>query len=230
MRRFLLALAVVSAGAQAEWQPTAELGFVNTTGNSEASTFNTKIAVKGEFDKWTHEAHALAVRGEANGETNAERYELAGSSHYALSDRRYLAGTGRYERDDFSPFEYQATAAVSYGWFAIKSERQNLLLELGPGVRVAERVSGESDTNLIGRGLVDYSIDISETAKFYNIFLTEAGKDNTFIQNDTGIAVKINASFALKAGYQIRRNSETPVGTENVDTLTTVNLVWTPGS
>lgn len=56
----------------------------------------------------------------------------------------------------------------------------------------------------------------------------EAGEDNTFIQNDTGISVKINAAFSLKAGYQIRRNSETPAGTESVDTLTTVNLVWQP--
>ena len=228
MRKMVLALALVGAGAHAEWQPTAELGFVSTTGNSEASTFNTQLAVEGTFDKWTHEVSALAVRGEADGESNAERYQLAGSSHYALSERRYLTGNARYEQDDFSPFEYQATATVGYGWYALKDDRQELLLEAGPGVRVAERVSGESNTNAIARGLADYSIQLTETTKFFNTFLVETGEDNTFLQNDTGISVKINAAFSLKAGYQIRRNSETPDGTEGVDTLTTVNLVWQP--
>jgi putative salt-induced outer membrane protein len=228
MRKTILALALVGAGAHAEWQPTAELGFVSTTGNSEASSFNTRLAVEGTFDKWTHEATALAVRGEADGEANAERYQATWSSHYSLAERRYLTGNARYERDDFSPFQYQATATVGYGWYALKDERQELLLEAGPGIRQAERVSGESDTNAIARGLVDYSIQFTETAKFFNTFLVEAGESNTFIQNDTGISVKINAAFSLKAGYQIRRNSETPVGTEAVDTLTTVNLVWQP--
>ncbi|MEE4299387.1 MAG: DUF481 domain-containing protein [Pseudomonadales bacterium] len=228
VRKTVMALALVGSAAHADWQPTGELGFVNTTGNSEASTLNAKLAVEGTFDKWTHEASILAVRGEADGEANAERYQAAGSSHYSLAERRYLTGNGRYERDDFSPFEYQATASVGYGWYALKSDRQELLLEGGPGVRQAERASGDADTNLIARGLADYTVQLTDTTELFNTFLVEAGEDNTFIQNDFGIAVKINAAFSLKAAYQVRRNSETPDGTEGVDTLTTVNLVWQP--
>ena len=52
--------------------------------------------------------------------------------------------------------------------------------------------------------------------------------DNTFAQNDIGIAVSINASLALKAAVQVRHNTEVPVGTERTDTLTSVNIVWSP--
>lgn len=89
-------------------------------------------------------------------------------------------------------------------------------------------MSGDADTNAVARGLADYTIQLTETTELFNTFLVEAGEDNTFIQNDIGISVKINAAFSLKAGYQVRRNSETPEGTEGVDTLTTVNLVWQP--
>jgi putative salt-induced outer membrane protein len=54
----------------------------------------------------------------------------------------------------------------------------------------------------------------------------EAGSDNTFMQNDIGIAVAMNEKFALKAGLQARRNSDVEPGTKNTDTLTTINLVY----
>ena len=228
MRSTILALALVGAGARADWQPTAELGFVSTTGNSEATTLNVKGEVEGTFGKWTHNASALAVRGEADGEANAERYQATWSSDYSVSEQRYLNGNARYEQDDFSAFEHQATATVGYGWYALNDDRQTLLFEGGPGVRQAERVDGDGDTNAIARGLVDYSLQLTETTELFNTFLLETGTNNTFMQNDIGIAVRINGAFSLKAAYQFRRNSTTPADTENVDTLTTINLVWQP--
>ena len=51
MNRILLALSLLAglpAAAQAQWQPTAELGVVNTTGNSETTSVNGKFALSGE--------------------------------------------------------------------------------------------------------------------------------------------------------------------------------------
>src|SRR3546814_16657575 len=50
--------------------------------------------------------------------------------------------------------------------------------------------------------------------------------DNTFLQNDIGIAVAMNEKFALKAGLQARYNSEVEPGTKKTDTQTTINLVY----
>src|SRR3546814_20590749 len=50
--------------------------------------------------------------------------------------------------------------------------------------------------------------------------------DNTFLQNDIGIAVAMNEQFALKAGLQARYNSEVEPGTTKTDTLTPINLVY----
>ena len=59
-------------------------------------------------------------------------------------------------------------------------------------------------------------------------FVVEATADNTFAQNDIGIAVSINKTLALKAAFQARHNTDVPVGTERTDTLTSVNIVWSP--
>jgi putative salt-induced outer membrane protein len=46
------------------------------------------------------------------------------------------------------------------------------------------------------------------------------------VQNDLGLKVKINAKFALKATFQWRHNSDVTPGTDNDDTLLTMNVVY----
>lgn len=51
------------------------------------------------------------------------------------------------------------------------------------------------------------------------------GAENTLVQNDTGISVAMNESFALKAAVQVRHNTDVTGSTDRTDTLTTLNLV-----
>ena len=54
----------------------------------------------------------------------------------------------------------------------------------------------------------------------------EAGADNTFAQNDLSLQVKMTDVLALAVGFSVRHNTDPPVGFEETDTLTTVNLVY----
>ena len=54
----------------------------------------------------------------------------------------------------------------------------------------------------------------------------ENASGNTFVQNDAGLAVKMNSSLALKLGYQLRHNSEVAEGFKHTDQLVTTNLVY----
>ena len=54
----------------------------------------------------------------------------------------------------------------------------------------------------------------------------EAGADNTFLQNDIALQVKMTNVLALAVGYSVRHNTDPPVGFEKTDTLTTINLVY----
>jgi putative salt-induced outer membrane protein len=224
-----LACALLPLSALADWTPSGELGLVVTTGNSDNFNLNAKIGVKGETEHWVHDYHALALRAEVDNNTTANRYEFAGRSGYKLGDRSYIFGSLRYENDDFSAYDYQAVVSIGYGFFAIKDERSTLLFEIGPGYRRAELAGiGEKQNDGIARGLADFKYQISDTTALFDTLLIEAGSDNTFAQNDIGIAVKINASFALKAAYQVRHNSDVLPGIDETDTLTTINLVWSP--
>lgn len=223
------------------WSGTGELGFALSRGNARSENLNARLAFARETERWKHDWYATAMRakGEATGDfdgdgveetrydLSANRYELGAASGYKFDDRNYLIASGRYENDDFAPFEYQATLAISYGRRIIDGERTRLLAEVGPGYRRARDAdTGVVDSQAILRGLFDFSHRLTDNTVLGNRLLVEAGSDNTFAQNDLGVAVAMNEAFALKAGLQLRHNTEVGAGTKKTDTLTTVNLVY----
>lgn len=232
MNRTLLALsllALLPAAAQAQWQPTAELGVVNTTGNSDTTSVNGKFALSGEDAAWTHDYYLSALRAESGDELTANRVEMGAKAARKLGERSYLGGAARYEDDDFAAYGYQATLALNYGIEAFKDDKRHLLLEAGPGLRRARLAdSGLREQDALLRGFADYQHQVTDTTSFFNTLLVEAAQDNTFVQNDIGVAVSINRSLALKAALQARHNSDAPADRERTDTLASVNIVWSP--
>lgn len=224
-----IALLALAAPVSAEWSPTAELGVVNTTGNSDTTSANGKFALKGTDELWTHEYFLAALRAESDDELTANRLELGGKTARRLGERQYLGFAARHERDDFSAYEHQSTLALNYGAWLVKEEGHSFQIEGGPGVRHARLADGGgSESDALLRGYADYEHQITESTRFFNTLLVEATPDNTFAQNDIGIAVSINKTLALKAAFQARHNTQAPDGLERTDTLTSVNIVWSP--
>lgn len=235
MHKSLFLALLVSGAALAEdgWNGAGELGLALTRGNSETESLNAKLGLSFEDAAWKHNIGFAALRqkGEVGGseelELTANRYELSGSSAYSLSERSYLIGSLRYENDDFAPYDYQTVASFGAGWFAIKNDVTEWLFEGGPGYRrVKEVASGESDGQAVFRGRMAYKHAFNASTSFENTLLVEAGSDNTFAQNDSGLSVKMNASLALKAGLQFRHNSDVAPGLKKTDSLFTTNLVY----
>lgn len=234
-KSLFLALLGASGVAMADdgWKGAGELGLALSRGNSETESLNAKLGLSLEDAAWKHNIGFAALR--QKGEVaeaddlalTANRYELTGSSAYNWSDRSYLIGSLRYENDDFAPYEYQTVASFGAGWYAIKNEVTEWLFEGGPGYRRFKEVAtGETDGQAVFRGRMAYKHRFNASTSFENTLLVEAGSDNTFAQNDSGLIVKMNASLALKAGLQFRHNSDVAPGLKKTDSLFTTNLVY----
>lgn len=237
MKKLILALVLgtCAGSALAEgWKGVGELGLAISRGNARAETVNGKLAFDLEDERFKQHIYAnitrnkgeVVVDGVEQFELSANRYELGGSSGYKLSERSYLSGSLRYENDDFAAFEHQSTVAASYGYAAIKTEATQLNLEIGPGFRRAKLIDNGTESNLIVRGYADYAHQLTETTQLVDTLLVEAGSDNTSLQNDLGLAVKVNASLALKTTLQIRHNTDVSPGNVKTDRLLTTNLVY----
>ena len=228
LKGLLLAAGLVAAlPAQADWSGKGELGGVLARGNTETETVSGKLDVSNELGRWTHKAGFSILRTVNDGVTSANRWELRGESDYSLSDRSYVFGALRYEDDQFTDYNYQATASVGYGYKLIDSDRTKLDGKIGVGFRQSElQLTGETEDNAIARGALEFSHQLTETTLVVDKFLIESGSNNTFIQNILGLEVKMNASLALGLSYEVRTNSDVQPGTDKTDQILTANLVF----
>lgn len=209
------------------WSGTGELGLALSKGNADSQTLIGKLSLAKEDTQWKHMAGATFQYGKQDDVESAHRYELSARSGYRLGARSYVFGSARNERDHFTANEYQWTAAVGYGFEAIKSKDTHLTFEIGPGYRWAKLQDVQVHRNEpIVRGYMDFGHKLSATTSVYDTLLIEAGSDNTYARNDLGLLVEMTDALALKAGLEVRHNTNVIPGTKKTDTLTTLNVVY----
>lgn len=120
----------------ANWSGDAELGFIQTSGNSDTQSLNGKFSLVRELEPSTTSLSLEALTSEEDGDTSKERYKAEVKYDYSISKRSYVASVLDYEDDRFNGYEYQSTLAIGYGYHAWKDENLGKLdLELAPGHR-----------------------------------------------------------------------------------------------
>lgn len=234
LRAACLALAVLSLAAHGADAPAdpgltgkAELGFLATSGNSDTSSLNAKLALGFEVAKWRHSVSAAAVKSEDSGVTTAERYQFGVKSDYKINEHDYLFATVNWEQDEFAGFSQRTSEAVGYGRRLISSPEHHLDLEIGAGARQTDLVLGPSLDETILRASGKYKWSISEGSVFDQSLIVEKGGETTYTESVSALGVKINGALSLKLSYTIKNNSEVPVGLENTDTYTAVGIEYT---
>jgi putative salt-induced outer membrane protein len=232
------AAALAAAPAYADWSGKGEAGLVIASGNTETETANAKLQLANEIDQWKHQFGGAGLYASSEEEgTTARRWEAFAQSDYNFSPRTFWFGAARYEDDEFSGFEYQATVSTGLGRKFIDTDVTKFTGTAGVGYKFFETqdafddagvllAPGESDSEVVFRGTLDFEHQLTETTSVIDEFIVEAGADNTFLQNDLALQVKMTDVLALAVGYSVRHNTDPPTGFEETDTLTTINLVY----
>jgi putative salt-induced outer membrane protein len=224
--------------AHADWTGKGEGGLVIATGNTETETANAKLLFANEVGKWKHQFGGAALYASSDEDgTTAQRWEAFEQSDYNFSARTFWFGAARYEDDEFSGFEYQAIVSTGIGRRFIDTDVIKLVGTAGVGYKFFETRDafdeagvliepGDTDSEVVFRGTLDYDHQLTVTTSVLDRLVVEAGSNNTFVQNDIALQVKMTDVLALAVGYSVRHNTDPPVGFEKTDTLTTVNLVY----
>jgi putative salt-induced outer membrane protein len=237
---FALALLPMSAAQAQGWTGKVELGILLADGNTESKSANTKIDFTHEGVNWKNNIYAAALYGENAEFANAERYELSYQADYKITDKLSWFLGLRGEQDRFSGFAYQATASTGAKFQVIENNDTKFDVSVGAGYKrfqpqtliqadsgeVLDRIRGEDDADPVAILASNYEHAFNANTKITNKFLTEAGQENTSVQNDLALQVTMFEAFALAVGIGVRYNSDPPPLAESTDTLFTVNLVY----
>lgn len=228
---------LVAAGAFAQdeeaaevdpWEGTGELGFVNTTGNTESVALNLKLNFVRTGKSWRHRFTGTALTTSEDGVKDNERYTAEMQSDRKINEKSWLFGAFRWDADKFGSYDPQMSLTAGYGRQLMKSDNHELKGEIGAGYRnLEERESGKSSGEAIARLLLDDNWQIFESTLWTNRLLVETGSSNTFTQFNTSLAVSMTEKFAIKLGFEARNNTKIPPGdSEETDTITSANLVY----
>lgn len=223
--------------AHADWTGQGEAGLVIADGNTDAKTANAKLKLATEIDKWKHSFGLAGLYASDDDGTTAQRWEAFGQSDYNFSERTFWFGAVRYEDDKFSGFEYQATLSSGLGRKFINTEATQFVGTAGVGYKFVETRDafdedgllvkpGDTDSEVVFRGTLAFEHAFNASTKLLDSFIAEAGSDNTYLQNDLALQVKMSDVLALALGYSVRHNTDPPTGFKKTDTLTTINLVY----
>ena len=212
------------------WEGAGEFGFVDTSGNTNSTAMNLKLNFIRTGKRWRHRFTGTALMTSEDGDKDNERYTMEVQSDRKLTEKSWLFGAFRWDADKFGSYDPQLSLTVGYGYQLMKSEKHELRGEIGGGYRKLEaRVSGDTNSEFIGRFLLDDSWQVFKSTMWTNRLLVEAGSSNTFTQFNTALAIAMNSKFAVKVGYERRHNTDVPddiADSEKTDTITSVNLVY----
>jgi putative salt-induced outer membrane protein len=222
------------------WTGKGQAGYTSSQGNTESKAANAAIDMAYLAGPWNHLFHLGGLYGQNTGYVSAERWDTLWQTNYSFTPDFYTFGALRYSHDLFSGFDYQATASTGIGYKFINTDTTKLSAQVGAGYQVlrpediTKNSAGEviarylqpSENSVIGTAGVNYSQALTKTTTISDILLINSGSINTLATNTLALTVKMSTKLALSVGYNVQDNTSPPAGLKKVDSLQTVNLVY----
>jgi putative salt-induced outer membrane protein len=222
------------------WTGKGQAGYTSSQGNSEGKSANAAIDLAYLDDPWKHAFHMGGLYGQSAGLVSAERWDTSWQTNYNLTADLYTFGLLTYRHDLFDGFDYEASASAGLGYKFIATATTKLDAQVGVGYQILrpEDITKNADGVVVGRtflpsengvaatAAVNYSQALSSTTTLTNKLAVTSSSANTLVTNALAVAVKISTKLALSVGYSLQDNTKPPAGLKRVDTLETVNLVY----
>jgi len=222
------------------WTGKGQAGYTSSQGNSEAKSANAALDAALLDGPWQHTFHLGGLYGQSAGIVAAERWDTGWQTNYDLTPRLFTFGALRYQHDMFSGFQYQASVTAGMGYKLFNTDATKLDVQLGVGYKMLrlEDIDKDGDGEVISRtpegkesgaigtaGLI-YAQTLTGTTTLSDKLLVESGSLDTLVTNTLALGVKISTKLALSVGYSIQDNTKPPAPLKKLDTLETVNLVY----
>jgi len=208
------------------WKSDLELGFVQTGGNTQTRTLNSKGKLVGDGESLRSTIEGSAINTTDKKTKTAERYSASIQEDWKFSERGYLFGRLAFDTDRFGGFKRRLSETVGYGRDIIKRDDLTWKMELGIGARQTTLIPAARKNELIGRSATAIMWKISESAIITQDLNTEGGREGFVSKSATALQNKLNGYLSSKIAFSAQHTSTVPVGTKKVNTETAITLVW----
>jgi putative salt-induced outer membrane protein len=231
----MLLLAAIMLQAPAPPPPvqlTLDLGFVNSSGNSNVTTFNLGERLAYTTGQWVFVQTAKALYGETDGSATAESYEAGLRGDYVFAKDRMSAFTLlTYHRNPFAGLASRYSEGVGLAWRALQAPHDSLRLETTISLNQERSTADVENSFGAARGALGYKHMLGAAAFFTQILegiLNLEDSEDVRVNSETAITAPISRQVAFKASYIVRFDNQPEPGFEDTDRIftTAVQIVF----
>ncbi len=226
----ILAISIVIAPCCADekshWRGEAELGGLQTLGNTQTRTLNGTLKVVYILNAWKFSLGGTATSVSDRGVTSSERYKANVEGRYNVNQYLYVLMALEYDKDRFSGYDHRISETLGVGYQFLHNDRLQANMELGLGPRQGRLNSKRKETDTIGRGALHATWQVSPAVAFAEDVESEFGKKGTVYETTTTMSNKLGHTLMIRLGYKTHTNTKPVAGFRRTDSETSVNLVY----
>jgi putative salt-induced outer membrane protein len=205
-----------------------ELSYVQTSGNSNTTTFSSKLqgtAALSQTESIKAKGSVLYSKNENS--TSANKYNLELDYNHMISEKLYSYMGISYIKDELSDYDYRLNIGPGLGYKLLEDEIQTIDIQGGLDYAYDKYNSGSTTDNyLAGKTELNYKYRFSPTVDFKQmISYLESFEDGDkyFATSDSSIGVKMTQNLSLGVSYSIDYTNKT--NKENTDKKFLTSLI-----
>ncbi|MBY9068512.1 DUF481 domain-containing protein [Hyphomonas sp. WL0036] len=237
----LFSVAGLASAQTATWQGEGSLSAGVTTGNTDTRDLGLGLKLNRDSDLWRTGVEALADYGEIDGAESKNRIFLAGQLDRKLGERAYVFGRGSYEADEFSGFDSRIFLGGGAGYTILTGEKASWSVEGGPGIKIDEVkeqvvlpgpviIPAETVESFSVVGASKFAYAFNENVKLSNDTSVLYAEESTQLTNSLALTAALTGALSARVSFDVRHDTNPPIGFEDTDTATRVSLVYAFGS
>ena len=216
------------------WTGQGEAGGFVSTGNAEESGLALGLGLKKESLKWRHRVDAIADYRETEGVKTKERYFAGYEGNYKITDRLYAVGALSWEKDVFAGIDRRFAESLGVGYRVIDQKTLHLDVDASVAARQTEYVRPQvsipekdySESTIGGRLGGRLVWDINENTSLSEVAVAYIDSRSNTLESTTALTTRLSGSLAARFSFNIRNESDPPLGREQTDTTTRASLVY----
>jgi putative salt-induced outer membrane protein YdiY len=209
---------------------TADLGYVNTAGNSRVQNLTANDKLEHHHGGWLFSQEGAAVWGTSDGVEDAGRYGVALRAEYDRTKRAGGYALASWRRNTFAGISRQFDEGLGAVFHVLVPNPEELDLEIGGGVAQRRAATGVNDDFATGRLAGLYRHYFVEKA-----FVEGKGAYLANFKNSKDYEYDLNAALdapfanrlAVKLNYNYHYRNLPPVGFGHWDSTFSAGIQWT---
>lgn len=225
--------------APKEWTGEGAFNAGVTQGNTRTSDLGAGLRLKHTSGQWSQSGELTADYGKTNGAETKNRIFAAGQVDRILNDRWSAYGRASVEHDEFSGFDNRYFLGLGVTYQVIKSPDMEWSIGGGPGYKMDEvqarivsptvTIPASTEESIAAQAASRFKYKINDKVSLTNDTDVLYSDASTQTRNVTALTVDLMGNLQARFSYDIRNESNPPLGFKATDTATKVSLVYKIG-